>query len=37
MKSLGITGVKRATRRRTTVPDATAERAEDLVQRSFWA
>jgi putative transposase len=37
MKALGIAGVRRGKRRRTTVPDAAADRPADLVQRSFWA
>jgi putative transposase len=37
MKTLGIAGVRRGKKRRTTVPDVTADRPDDLVQRSFWA
>ena len=37
MKALGIAGVRRGKKRRTTIPDAAAERPADLVQRTFWA
>ena len=36
MKALGIAGVRRGKKRRTTVPDAAASRPADLVQRTFW-
>lgn len=37
MRDLGLQGVRRGRPRRTTVPDAAAERAADLVQRRFAA
>ncbi|MCA1702144.1 MAG: IS3 family transposase [Actinobacteria bacterium] len=37
MKALGISGTRRGKRRRTTIPDASADRPNDLVKRSFWA
>lgn len=37
MRSLGLAGVVRGRRHRTTIPDDTTPRAEDLVQRNFRA
>lgn len=35
MREMGLQGARRGTRRRTTIPDETASRPADLVQRTF--